>query len=233
MGCNDLARELPESIGKLQNLESLDLHGNKLSLLPSSLRELVNLRILKLSENRFSYLPIESLASLPLVEIYASSNALTGALFPSSVVNLPRLQVLEVANNAIASLSFSRELVLPALHHLDVSNNRLSALPDVSTWKSLLTLLAEGNALTHLPEGFTALQHLRNANFGRNDLRGLNTEVARMGALEVLVLLGNPLREKKYLTMPTEDLKSYLAKRSLPPGLVGESGMEGVIMRTR
>ncbi len=233
MGCNDLARELPESIGKLQNLEYLDLHGNKLSLLPSSLRELINLRIVNLSENRFSYLPLESLASLPLVEIYASSNALTGALFPSSVVNLPRLQILEVANNAIASLSFSQELGLPALHYLDVSNNRLSALPDVSSWISLLTLLAEGNALTDLPEGFAALRHLRNANFGRNDLRALNAEVARMEALEVLVLVGNPLREKKYLTMPTEDLKSELAKRLLPPGPAGEGGMECVIMQTR
>lgn len=205
---------MPESLGQLGNLETLDLHNNKLVLLPASLRDLARLRFFDISDNRFSDLALDSLANIPsLVEIYASKNALTGSLFPSTVASLPNLEVLEVANNSIASLSFSSSLSLPSLRHLDVSRNRLYAFPDLSSWADLTTLLAEDNGLTDWPAGFTTLHHLKSADFTNNDIRVVDAEIARMAGLESLRLAGNPLREKRWVSMSTEEVKRQLGRR--------------------
>ena len=48
---------LPESLGQLTNLETLELSGNGLSVLPESLGQLTNLEELNLSGNGLSVLP--------------------------------------------------------------------------------------------------------------------------------------------------------------------------------
>ena len=214
LGENELSKDIPESIGQLSNLETLDLHGNKIAMLPTSIKGLTALRVFNVSRNRLSDLRIEAIASLPLlVELSASNNALTGALFPTTLTTLPRLQVLEVANNSIAALSFSTNLDLPALQRLDVSRNRLFALPNMSTWTSMVTLLAEDNGLTALPDGFTRLIGLRHADFTGNSLRVVDPAVASMFGLQSLVLAANPLIDKKLLSLPAGDVKDELAKK--------------------
>jgi Leucine-rich repeat (LRR) protein len=54
---------LPDSIGNLQNLTSLDLSDNNLKSLPDSIGELQNLTSLSLSENDLKWLP-ESIKKL-------------------------------------------------------------------------------------------------------------------------------------------------------------------------
>ncbi|KAB8748958.1 hypothetical protein FH972_026509 [Carpinus fangiana] len=210
---NALSLELPPSIGNLIELESLDLHGNKLSSLPKSIRALKQLRSLNVGNNRISDLNMDIVTLLPLTELYASSNALTGALFPMSVTQMPRLQVLSIANNSIASLSFSPLLSFPSLRRLDVSCNRLFMLPDMSTWQCLNNLLCEENSLEAFPPGFTSLSSLRNASFEHNNIKDLVDGIQDMDSLETLALGGNTIRPTKYMTMSTEQLKMDLAKK--------------------
>lgn len=214
---NNLSNELPSSVCSLANLEALDVSCNKLTAVSPSIRDLTGLRSLSVSSNRLTNLSFDCLAQLPyLINISAASNALTGALFPSSVTKLTNLQTLDVADNAIASLTFSRNLQLPSILRLDVCNNRLGAVPNMSTWTSLVAFLAEGNCLRDLPPGLTDLRHsLKTVNLERNDLRSLEPEegLAKMQGLESLLLAGNPLRERRLLNMGTQEIKREMERK--------------------
>ncbi|OJD39895.1 conserved leucine-rich repeat protein [Diplodia corticola] len=209
---NDLEGDLPQSIGSLNNLEVLELQGNRIARLPDALRELVNLRVLNVNTNGMSSLPMDVLAALPLAELFASKNALRGTFFPETVTEMSRLQTLDLSGNALTSLG-SSDLSMPALKSLNLSINRIETLPDLTRWTSLLTLLVEENKLSEFPAGFTSLRALRQANFNGNNISKLEPEIAQMDSLDMLTLAANPLRERKFLTMNAEDLKSELKRR--------------------
>jgi Leucine-rich repeat (LRR) protein len=218
LGGNLLYGPLDPCFSKLQNLEILDLHGNNLSSLPSDFGSLSRLRILNLSENSFEELPFELLARLPLTELVARKNQLHGTLFQDNVEALSTLQTLDVSSNQLVQIcSMGKTIAMPALHQLCVSMNRLQSLPDVSGWTALLTLAADENNINAIPDGFTGLAQLRSVDFSSNDIRVVPAEIGRMENLANLRLSGNPLREKKFSTMSTEEMKSNLAQRLEPP----------------
>ncbi|KAI7356328.1 L domain-like protein [Hortaea werneckii] len=220
IGHNNLSGHLSASLcTSLPHLETLDLQNNKLLALPETLRELTSLRILNVSNNQLTALPMEALQNVPLTELDASNNALIASLFPlGGVSGHPTLQTLCVANNSLAALTFSPSLHLPALKTLDVRNNHLTALPaDLSSCMGeLLELFVGENKIPELPEGFTALKKLKRLDLGGNDLRVLEPSIARMEGLESLVLHGNPLRERKFLTMNVQEIKRVLRGKLEP-----------------
>ncbi|KAI7082268.1 L domain-like protein [Hortaea werneckii] len=220
LGHNNLSGHLSASLcTSLPHLETLDLQNNKLLALPETLRELTSLRILNVSNNQLTALPMEALQNVPLIELDASNNALIASLFPLGGVNgHPTLQTLRVANNSLAALTFSASLDLPAVKTLDVRNNHLTVLPaDLSSCMGeLLELFAGENKIPELPEGFTGLKKLRRLDLSGNDLRVLEPGIARMEGLESLVLHGNPLRERKFLTMSVQDIKRVLRGKMEP-----------------
>ena len=178
--------------------------------------ELARLRVLNLTENRFTSLPFEVLRHLPLTEILAVKNLLSGTLITADVDELPKLQILDVASNALTGLTTSLQLNLPALYQLSCSMNRISNLPDMTTWTSLLTLAAEDNNIANIPEGFVDLPKVKNVDFSGNDIKVLDDRIGAMQNLDNFRISGNPLREKKYSSMATEDLKRALKARMAP-----------------
>ncbi|KAK4099454.1 L domain-like protein [Parathielavia hyrcaniae] len=217
LGGNLLYGPLDPCFCKLENIEILDLHGNNLSSLPSDFGSLSRLRILNLSENSFEELPLELLARLPLTELVARKNQLYGTLIQDTVDTLPTLQTLDVSSNQLAHIcSTGRTVGMPALHQLCISMNRLQSLPDVSGWTGLLTLAADENNINAIPDGFAGLAQLRSVDFSSNDIRIVPSEIGRMESLVNLRLSGNPLREKKFSTMSTDELKLTLAQRLEP-----------------
>jgi Leucine-rich repeat (LRR) protein len=60
---------IPESIGKLSSLETLDVRGNQLTSLPESLGKLTNLEDLDVSRNQLTSLP-ESLFKLTRLQTF-------------------------------------------------------------------------------------------------------------------------------------------------------------------
>lgn len=232
---NDLQGSIPSgSIGQLSNLQSLDLQGNRLSKLPVDLYQLVNLHILHVGGNQLSSLDMPSLLQLPIVQIHAPKNKLQGILVAGeSAVSSTSLQVLNVSGNTLASLTNGVKFEFPQLQILDVSVNRMSELPDVADCGSLVTILAGENKLQSLPDGFVELTKLKNADFSSNDIVKLDERLALMESLDSFSIAANPLRERKYLTMPTNDLKQQLRSKLSPSEVianqatnmdVGESG---------
>ncbi|KAI0105280.1 hypothetical protein GGR51DRAFT_197476 [Nemania sp. FL0031] len=203
----------------LENLEILDLHGNNISALPCGMDRMKRLRILNLDENAFETLPFQVLSVLPLSELLVRKNKLTGTLIESGVESLSQLQTLDCSSNQlsyIVSPDAKSSLRLPSLHQLTVSMNRLKSLPDMSSWDSILTINADDNSISAFPEGFTTRQTLRHAGFSSNDIRVVPPEIARMEGLAMLRITGNPLRDKKFTSLTTEDLKDALMARLEP-----------------
>ncbi|SPO07487.1 related to receptor-like protein kinase 5 precursor [Cephalotrichum gorgonifer] len=215
---NLLDGALPACLSDLVNLEILDLHGNKISALPPGVESLSRIRVLNVGENRIESLPFESLSVMPLVELVAKSNKLSGTLIEDSVAALPSLQTLDISANQLKRVvSPGRTVGLPALRQLTLSVNRLQGLPDVSSWTSLTSLMADENSIEEIPEGFTTLECLKHVDFTSNNIRVVPAEVARMDGLATLRISGNPLRDKKFASISTDELKEILAARLEPP----------------
>ncbi|OBR11103.1 Leucine rich repeat family protein [Colletotrichum higginsianum IMI 349063] len=215
---NLLHGPLDPIFANLENLEIFDLHGNNVSSLPTGIENLSRLRVLNLSENSFESLPFASLSKLPLTELIMKKNKLTGMLIEDGVEALSNLQVLDLSCNQLTHLVPSGSTIgLPSVHQLILSMNRLRELPDVSSWPSLMTLTADENAISEFPSGFTTLEKLRHVDFSANDIRVVPSEICRMDSLTLIRLAGNPLRDKKFVSATTEELKEVLAGRLEPP----------------
>ncbi|KAK1754217.1 hypothetical protein QBC47DRAFT_325344 [Echria macrotheca] len=218
LGGNLLYGPLDPCFSALENLEILDLHGNNISSLPTNFGNLSRLRILNISENSFETLPFDIFATLPLTELIARKNQLRGTLIPDSVTALPALQNLDVSSNQLSRVCEDGQSVsMPALHQIHLSVNRLQSLPDISTWTSLLTLSADENNINAIPDGFTGLPQLRSVDLSSNDIRIVPAEIGRMENLAMLRLSGNPLREKKFSSINTDEMKAILFQRLEPP----------------
>ncbi|KAF2663825.1 L domain-like protein, partial [Microthyrium microscopicum] len=209
---NALTGELSSSISNLTQLEVLEVQGNKLISLPAEIGELIHLRILNISNNQIDSLPMESLAKTSLVSLNAMKNHLSGTLFTDANTSMPRLQSLDVSVNSLIALSYG-PLTLPSLKELNINYNRITSLPPMSDWTSLMTLYAEDNKISTIPEGFTSLSGLRTVDFTGNDFSRLDSLIGTMEGLRVFKIGANPIRERKFMTMSIDDLKRDLKAR--------------------
>ncbi|MEM6452631.1 MAG: COR domain-containing protein [Cyanobacteria bacterium P01_D01_bin.105] len=120
---------LPESIGNLSNLTSLNLHINQLTTLPESIGNLSNLTSLDLSGNQLTTLP-ESIGNLSnLTSLDLTSNQLQE--FPESIGNLQSLKELKATKNQLVSLPLSL-VNLEQLSMLTISSNKLDLPPEIA-----------------------------------------------------------------------------------------------------
>lgn len=194
------------------HLEVLEVQCNKISSLPTQIKQMIRLKVLNVSDNCLSTLPMTELSELPLTQLHASKNNLSGTLFSQPEAAMTRLQHLDISINRISSLADAR-LSLPHLRELNMAFNRIPRLPDLSDWRSLQSLLAEDNRLSDLPRGFAALETLRTVDFTGNDFARLDPRIGIMAALETIKLAANPIRERKFLTMGTAEVKRDLRAR--------------------
>lgn len=149
-------KSLPDSIGKLTGLTSLDVSNNELESLPDSISGLIELTSLNVSNNKLKSLwdSIDGLTALTILN--ASNNEL--ALLPDSIGRLKALRTLNVSNNELVLLpdSIGR---LKALRTLNVWHNNLKSLPDsIDGLTALAWLDASSNKLETLPESIGELK---------------------------------------------------------------------------
>ncbi|KAF3068107.1 Leucine-rich repeat-containing protein 40 [Trichoderma lentiforme] len=215
---NLLVGALNADLADLSVLEVLDVHGNQVTALPPNVEGLSRLRVLNLSENNFESLPFEGLSKLPLAELDLKKNKLSGTLIDGSVGSLPMLQSLDISVNRLTRLMpADTSISLPLVHTLTLSMNRLQELPDMTSWTSLINLAADANNISSIPLSFTSLEKVRQADFSSNDIRVVPPEISRMDSLTLLRLSGNPLRDKKFASASTDEIKEALSTRLEPP----------------
>lgn len=211
LGNNNLTGRISFGSIKTRQLRVLDLSKNNIEVLEVKDGELPALQKIDVSSNKLGQLPWAGLASCELVELNASSNRLAGTAFEDVDGGFQKMREVDLSHNSITCLA-AQMSEFSALQALRVNNNGLEALPDVSRWEGLLTLQAAENKLTATPS-IWGLPTLKNVDLGQNNLKTIDARIATMETLTSLVLAGNPLRERKFLTMPTADLKLALEKR--------------------
>lgn len=226
---NSLEGALNDSIGGLVDLEFLDLQDNSITDLGLALKDLTKMRNLAVAGNRLVSIPSYIFEFLSLDEIYAARNQLAGFLIPEGLTNLAALRTLDVSQNALTAMSESEGLDFPSLQDLNVVDNRLCTIPNVSGWTRMITLCAGGNKLTTTPEGLTSLPNLKTLDLSRNSIKQLDSRLGLVNSLTSLEVGNNPLREKRQLSMTTDDLKKELRNRLPSSPELGDSGEENVL----
>ena len=198
----------------MQNMRTLNLAENRIETLEIAEGGL-SISMFDLSSNRLRSLPWQGLAKIPIISLNVSANRLEGAAFDGVEDGFDQLKELDLSNNALRSLGpYASEL--SALQTCRMNNNKISKLPNLSRWQCLMTLQISENQLTEIPAGLTELHNLRNVDFSNNSIKTLDVNLAMMESLVSLVIVGNPLRDRKFLTMDTDELKCELQKRLGP-----------------
>jgi internalin A len=166
---------LPEALGNLTALTTLDLSNNQLTTLPEALGNLTALTTLDLSNNQLTTLPEAASNLTALTTLNLSSNHLT--TLPDALGKLTALRELYLSNNQLTTLP---EAVgkLMALRELSLNDNQLTTLPEaVGKLASLTTLNVSDNHLTTLPEAAARLTNLTHLFLHENPALGLPAEV--------------------------------------------------------
>ncbi|XP_059623365.1 plant intracellular Ras-group-related LRR protein 4-like [Cornus florida] len=161
---------LPDSIGKLSSLITLDLSENQIVTLPATIGGLASLTKLDLHSNRINELP-------------------------ESIVNLLSLVFLDLRANRLTHLppAFGQ---LVHLEELDLSSNQLSTLPQsTGSLVSLKKLNVETNNIEEFPHTIGQLSSLKELRADYNRLKALPEAVGRLGSLEILTVRYNNIKQ--------------------------------------
>ncbi len=185
---NNLMGPLPESLGQLQQLETLNVAFNNLTgQLPATIFKLRKLRVLKLEMNRLKGELPETVGNLTeLRELSVFNNFLSGRI-PNGIGSLKRLEVLNLSSNQF----FGR--IPESIGEL----NNLRALG-----------LFENQLYGDIPESMGNLAQLKELVLSNNRLGGAIPEsFGRLASLEVLQLQNNEFNSYRNLAnMQTDKL---------------------------
>ena len=208
---NNLTGCLDTSSAVSKQIRVLDVSNNKIESLNIDGVQFANLQKLNISGNKLEDLPWTSLAPCPLLELVAASNDLSGVAFNGVVAGFDKLRELDLSRNSLVALAASMS-EFKSLQMLKVNGNHLRALPDIGNWQELVNIQLSENKLTEMPSIWD-LPLVKNADFGQNNIKTLDARIATMESLSSLDISGNPLRDRKFLSMSTADLKLDLEKR--------------------
>lgn len=181
------------TLKKLSNLVSLELVGCELERIPSAVFSLNNLQELDLKGNKLN--TVEEILSLQhcrrLTTLRLWHNKIT--YIPDHISKLHSLEVLDISWNKLRKLP-SRLFYCTKLRHVDVSHNQLTALPpEVGIPQGLQFFSAAFNSLEMLPDELFSCKKLKTLALGNNSLPNVSPRIANLAQLVRLELKGNRL----------------------------------------
>lgn len=229
---NQITR-IPARILKLNNLKQLDVSCNLLDELPDEIGGLQHLQTLDISRNRISHLPftINRLTQLRLLD--AGYNHIS--TLPTAFAGLANLQRLGLGSNRLKELSpvFDN---MPGLQRLDVSNNQLEALPaSLCALSSLEQLALNGNHLKQLPAEFGKLLNLKRLYLNNNLLTGLSISFTELTQLQRCYLSSNAIETLPHNIQRLQNLQlldiNNNCLQNLPASIVQLNNLEYLDIR--
>ncbi|XP_058197296.1 uncharacterized protein LOC131313166 [Rhododendron vialii] len=177
---------LPNEVGNLIRLETLDLSGNNLPTLPDSICDLTRLKRLTLEGCNLLHLPSEIGRLISLDTLGLQGNSLR--ILPDSILNLARLKSLHLNDSNVTHLP-SEIGRLISLETLNLDGNRLLTLPEsICNLASLEALFLNDCNLSHLPDRIGMLSSLKLLELERNNVCSIPNSFSDLASLEDLRL---------------------------------------------
>ncbi|CAO2211461.1 unnamed protein product [Urochloa humidicola] len=187
---------VPDAIGRLSSLAKLDLHSNRIAQLPESIGDLCNLIYLDLRGNQLASLPSSLGRLVKLEELDVSANYLT--TLPDSIGSLVRLKKLIVETNNLDELPYTIGQCV-SLVELRAGYNHLKALPEaVGKLESLEILSVRYNTIRGLPTTMASLTKLKEVDASFNELESIPENFCFVTSL-VKLNVGNNFADLQYL----------------------------------
>jgi Leucine-rich repeat (LRR) protein len=141
---------LPDNFCKLTNLKHLKLEMNEIEALPEEIGELTQLETLELWTNKLTKLP-DSMGQLSNLKYLDLKSNLLEAL-PESLYNLENLVKLDLWRNKLESLS-SKIGGLKKLEYLNLYDNLLETIPEeIGDLENIIEINLTGNNWVSIPK---------------------------------------------------------------------------------
>ncbi|XP_052485340.1 LRR receptor-like serine/threonine-protein kinase GSO1 [Gossypium raimondii] len=176
LGGNKLIGQIPTTIGGLEELQSLSLEDNKLEgSIPSQLCHLNKLAFLFLTNNQLSGPIPACLGDLTSLRQLGLDSNMFSSSIPSTLTRLNYLLILYLSSNSLSGplpIDIGKWKVLTSL---DLSNNQFSGdIPTgVADLKDLTHFsLSNNRIMGSIPESFDELLSLEFLDLSRNNLSG-------------------------------------------------------------
>ncbi|KAF9618695.1 hypothetical protein IFM89_002390 [Coptis chinensis] len=232
---------LPDSIGKLSGLVTLDLSENRIATLPTTIGNLSSLTKLDLYSNRIAELPDTFGNLIGLIYLDLRGNYLTS--LPATFGKLSCLQELDLSSNKLVVLPDSIGNLI-SLKKLIVETNEIEEIPHtIGQCTSLVELRADYNRLKALPEAVGRLACLEVLSVRYNNVKQLPTTMASLSNLREINVSFNELESvPESLCLATTlvkinvsnnfaDLRSLPEENPLevPPRNIAEKGAQAVV----
>ena len=183
---NDGLEILPDSIGKLDNLQFLDLSSSPIKSLPSSIGNLVNLERLDLSFCKLESLPHSIGALIKLQELLLS--ALNISTLPDSIGQLTHLKALDLSLSGVKSLPSSIGNLVN-LERLELFESELESLPySIGALINLQELNLFRTKISTLADSIDQLTHLKALDLSTTEVKSLPSSIGNLINLERLDL---------------------------------------------
>jgi len=190
--------EIPKEIGNLQQLQKLYLHRNQLTEIPKEIGNLQQLQKLDLHYNQLTEIPKEIGNLQQLQKLYLHYNQLTE--IPKEIGNLQQLQKLYLHYNQLTKIP--KEIGnLQELRELYLSSNKLTEIPkgppclpkEIGNLQELRELSLFNNQLTEIPKEIGNLQQLRMLYLDNNKLTHIPLCIIYLPRLCYLCVANNPI----------------------------------------
>jgi hypothetical protein len=161
---------IPDSVGRLRNLENIYIHGYRVGQVPRSIVRCMNLKGIA-----FIYAQLDSIPA----ELFCLQYSLLG---------------LSLSYNNIASIPANIDS-LQHIYNMKLHHNHIVTIPDeIGNIKYMRRLELNSNRITAVPAAISGLKDLRVLWLDSNMIATLPTELSRLN-LDTLTLSGNPISE--------------------------------------